>query len=150
MSNSMCCYLVHWLQLHRIYASNCLQNSFITANWEKIPADELRDIKKRSKSTSCSLDPIPTWQLLTQWRGGSGWARVKPLLKSPKLDPNELKNYRPVSNLSYISKLLERVVARRLNNHMITNGLHEPLQSAYKAGHSTTMSSQIWIISQLL
>ena len=63
--------------------------------------------------------------------------RVKPLLKSPKLNPNELKNYRPVSNLSYISKLLERVVARRLNNHMITNGLHEPLQSAYKAGHST-------------
>ena len=64
-------------------------------------------------------------------------ARVKPFLKSPKLDPNELKNYRPVSNLCHISKLLERVVARRLNNHMITNGLHEPLQLAYKAGHST-------------
>ena len=64
-------------------------------------------------------------------------AQVKPLLNSPKLDPNKLKNYRPVSNLSYISKLLESVVARRLNNHMITNGLHEPLQSAYKSGHST-------------
>ena len=121
------------------------------------PADELRDIIKRSKSTSCSLDPIPTWLfkgtldatlpfLVTLLNSSLSEgvvpdemkiARVKRLLKSPKLDPNELKNYRPVSNLSYISKLLERVVARRLNNHMITNGLHEPLQSAYKAGHCT-------------
>ena len=126
---------------------------------ELATADELRDIIKRSKSTSCSLDPIPTWLFkgtldatlpflvtlinssLSEGvvRDEMKIARVKPLLKSPKLDPNELKNYRPVSNLSYtsISKLLERVVARRLNNHMITNGLHEPLQSAYKAGYST-------------
>ena len=124
---------------------------------EPATSDELRDIIKRSKSTSCSLDPIPTWLfkgtldatlpfLVTLINSSLSEgvvpdemkiARVKPLLKSPKLDPNELKNYRPVSNLSYISKLLERVVARRLNNHMITNGLHEPLQSAYKAGHST-------------
>ena len=124
---------------------------------EPATADELRDIIKRSKSTSCSLDPIPTWLfkgtldatlpfLITLINSSLSEgvvpdemkiARVKPLLKSPKLDPNELKNYRPVSNLSYISKLLGRVVARRLNNHMITNGLHEPLQSAYKAGHST-------------
>ena len=124
---------------------------------EPATADELRDIIKRSKSTSCSLGPIPTWLfkgtrdatlpfLVTLINSSLSEgvvpdemkiARVKPLLKSPKLNPNELKNYRPVSNLSYISKLLERVVARRLNNHMITNGLHEPLQSAYKAGHST-------------
>ena len=64
-------------------------------------------------------------------------ARVKPLLKNSKLGHDDLKNYRPVSNLSYISKLLERVVVRRLNSHMNSNNLHEPLQSAYKAGHST-------------
>ena len=64
-------------------------------------------------------------------------AVVRPLLKKSTLDQNDLKNCRPVSNLSYISKLLERVVAVRLNSHMSSNGLHEPLQSAYKAGHST-------------
>ena len=35
-----------------------------------------------------------------------------PLLKTPNLDRNLLKNYRPVSNLSFISKLIEKVVAK--------------------------------------
>ena len=85
-------------------------------------------------------------------------ARVKPLLKSPKLDPNELKNFRSVSTLSYISILLERVVARRLNNHMITNDYMSVYNRPTKLGiplrllnvMSTMRSSQIWIISQLL
>ena len=64
-------------------------------------------------------------------------AVVRPLLKKASLDPNILKNYRPVSNLPYISKLLERVVAARLNALMIQHHLHEPLQSAYKSYHST-------------
>ena len=64
-------------------------------------------------------------------------AIVTPLLKKSTLDPDILKNYRPVSNLSYISKLLERVVAGRLTDYMTENNLHEHLQSAYKPGHST-------------
>jgi len=38
-------------------------------------------------------------------------ARVLPLLKKPTLDPDEACSYRPISNLSYLSKLSERVVA---------------------------------------
>ena len=64
-------------------------------------------------------------------------AIVTPLLKKSTLDPDILKNYRPVSNLSYISKLLERVVAGRLTDYMTENNLHKHLQSAYKPGHST-------------
>ena len=64
-------------------------------------------------------------------------AIVTPLLKKSTLVPDILKNYRPVSNLSYISKLLERVVAGRLTDYMTENNLHEHLQSAYKPGHST-------------
>ena len=64
-------------------------------------------------------------------------ALVRPLIKKPSLNSNELKNYRPVSNLSYVSKLLERVVAHWQNSHMQEYGLHEPLQSAYRPGHST-------------
>ena len=64
-------------------------------------------------------------------------ALVTPLLKKPSLDPEVPKNYRPVSNLSFLSKILEKVVANQLLEHMETHGLHEPLQSAYRGGHST-------------
>ena len=36
-----------------------------------------------------------------------------------QLDRDNLKNYRPVSNLPFVSKIIERVVANQLNNHMI-------------------------------
>ena len=64
-------------------------------------------------------------------------ALVTPLLKKDDLDPEVLKNYRPVSNLSFLSKVLERVVAARLTNYMTINQLHEPMQSAYRACSST-------------
>ena len=63
-------------------------------------------------------------------------AHVRPLLKKSGLDANVLKNYRPVSNLPFASKLLERVVAARLSEHMDTHALHGPFQSAYKPHHS--------------
>ena len=62
---------------------------------------------------------------------------VIPLLKKPSLDRNVLKNYRPVSNLSFISKILERIVFNQITDHLIKNNLIETFQSAYKSGHST-------------
>ena len=56
---------------------------------------------------------------------------------SHKLDPNDFKSYRPISNLSFLGKLVERVVLRRLNEHMVKNSLNIPQQSAYKKFHST-------------
>ena len=61
-------------------------------------------------------------------------AIVTPLLKKSTLNPDLLKNYRPVSNLSYILKLLEKVVAGQLTDYMTENNFHEHLQSAYKPG----------------
>ena len=58
-------------------------------------------------------------------------AVVKPLIKKPNLDPELLGNYRPVSNLPYLSKILERAVADQLQAHLDTNGLHVKFQSAY-------------------
>ena len=48
-----------------------------------------------------------------------------------------LNHYRPVSNLPFLSKVIERVVASEITNHMDTHDLMEPLQSAYRRGHST-------------
>ena len=64
-------------------------------------------------------------------------ADIIPTLKNHSLDPNNFKNYRPISNLSYLGKLIERVVLKRLNVHMEQNGMHIPEQSAYKKHHST-------------
>ena len=53
------------------------------------------------------------------------------------MDPSDLNSYRPISNLSYVSKLLERIIDSRFTEHANTNNLFSPLQSAYRKHHST-------------
>ena len=64
-------------------------------------------------------------------------AVVKPLLKKPSLDKNLLRNYRPISNLPFLSKILEKVVLHKLLSNLQENNFSNPFQSAYRAGHST-------------
>ena len=63
-------------------------------------------------------------------------AHVIPLLKKPSLDPDTLQNYRPVSNLPFLFKILERVIFSRLTNYFLINDLFDPFQSAYRPHHS--------------
>ena len=120
-------------------------------------AAEVKKIVTESKTTTCNLDPIPTsflkvlmnvlLPILTNIINMSfdqgimpselKRALVTPLLKKLGMDVEVLKNFRPVSNLPFLSKLIERVAAKRLLSHMSLNGLHEPFQSAYKQFHST-------------
>ena len=101
---------------------------------------------------SCQLDSIPTWlvkqcvdpllplltsiinESLTKGEFPNDFknASVKPLLKKPSLNQDELTNYRPVSNLHFISKVVEKLVARRLEEHMSGYSMYDPMQSAYK------------------
>ena len=48
-----------------------------------------------------------------------------------------MNNYRPISNIPFISKLLEKVAVSRLVEHLSKNNLTEEYQSAYRADHST-------------
>ena len=64
-------------------------------------------------------------------------AFLTPLIKIIILDAEIFKNYRPVSNLSFFSKLIERIVCVQLVNHLDKNGLYELFQSAYRQLHST-------------
>ena len=64
-------------------------------------------------------------------------ALVTPLIKNPLLGKDVMKNVRPVSDLSFISKLTERVVLNRLIDHVSRNNLQNKFQSAYKLNHST-------------
>jgi len=64
-------------------------------------------------------------------------ARNKPLLKKPTLDTTDIRNYRPVSLLSFLSKTLERAASTQLSSYLSQNNLPDPHQSGFKAAHST-------------
>ena len=103
-------------------------------------------INKYSKST-CPLDPIPTSLLhdvlptlapviadLVNAVLATGVfpaqlksAIVLPLLKKVGSDPDVLKNYHPVSNLTFISKIIEKVVAARLIEHLFFEWFDGPI-----------------------
>lgn len=119
--------------------------------------DEVRRLILTSPTKSSVLDPIPTTLLkscidvliapitsLINMSLAEGSvppvfksAVVTPLLKKPTLPKDDMKNYRPVSNLSFISKVLEKVVAKRIQSHLHQSGSSNPFQSAYKKLHST-------------
>ena len=52
-------------------------------------------------------------------------AHVKPLLKKPNLDKEVFKNYRPVANLKYLGKTIERVVSSHISDHVRANNLSD-------------------------
>jgi len=118
---------------------------------------EIENIIRTSSKATCSLDPIPTKLLIEclpellpaitnivnvsftsgQFPPQIKTALVKPLLKKANLNSDVFSNYRPVSNLPFISKVIERTISTRLLSHMNENHLMDEMQSAYKVGHST-------------
>ena len=64
-------------------------------------------------------------------------AYITPIIKKPHLDKTDITNYRPISNLPVISKLLERAVSAQLAVYLDCNKLMSPNQSAYRKCHST-------------
>ena len=48
-----------------------------------------------------------------------------------------MKNFRPVSNLSFMSKIVEKVVAKQLTEYLDCNSLLRKLQSGFRRFHST-------------
>ena len=64
-------------------------------------------------------------------------ALVTPILKKRCLDHNDLNNYRPVSNLCFIAKILEKLVLSQVSSYLNSHNLYNTCQSAYRPGHST-------------
>ena len=125
--------------------------------FESVTDEFVLKIINSASAKSCELDPIPTTLLyenldillptITNIINISlttgivphdlKTAVVQPLLKKPSFDRNLLKNYRPISNLPFLSKILEKVVLHKHLSHLQENNLSNPFQSAYRAGHST-------------
>ena len=76
-------------------------------------------------------------------------AYIMPLLKKADADLTDVKFYWPISNLSVLSKLLERLVARQLLEYLTAAGLLPALQSAYRAYHSTE-TAVLKVLSDIL
>ena len=75
-------------------------------------------------------------------------AYITPLLRKPTLDKSDIKNYRPISNLSVLSKLLERAVCTQLVN-LNVNSLMPRHQSPYRRRHSTD-TALAFVFSELI
>ena len=118
---------------------------------------EITDLIKRSKPSTCQLDPLPTQLVksclpslapiisaiihssLTTGTVPTSFktAAITPILKKPGADPSNLNNLRPISNLPFISKILEKAVASQLHSHLSHNNLYEQFQSGFRPLHST-------------
>ena len=126
-------------------------------SFEEAAKEEVRKMIMESSNKQCLLDPMPTWLIkilldillpvimliinkslvLAEVPASLKTALLRPLLKDRDLDWNAKASYRPVSNLPYLSKLLEKVVHSRLEKHLRENNLNDPDQTAYSKYNST-------------
>ena len=126
-------------------------------NLSPVTPDEVKKLLSGIPGKSCPLDFIPTSlikscsdvfsELISRLANLSftegcfpamfKQAIVTPLLKKPGLDQSDPSNYRPISNLNNISKLLERLFLFRFQSHVSNSPNFNPLQSAYRRFHST-------------
>ncbi len=86
---------------------------------------------------------MPERQRREQEPRGEEHAIVHPLLKKPNLDPTVLNNFRPVSNISFMSKILEKIVFHQLQSFLFNNYIFEVFQSGFRKNHSTETAVKV-------
>ena len=96
-----------------------------TSTEDPIPAKFLELVVDEALPTLCNL---VNKSLSEGSMDGVKLSVLDPLLKKAGLDVDTKKNFRPVNNLVFFSKITERIVKVRLNNHMSKNALHSSSQ----------------------
>jgi len=128
----------------------------ILASFHSTTPSEIKQIIINSCNKSSPLDPFPHQvflycnslsialsQLINMsfeeghFPSSLKTAQILPLIKKPNLDDTLPSNFRPISNLSTLSKIIERTALKRLQPHITSNPNYSNLQSAYRSNHST-------------
>ena len=127
------------------------------AEFHLVSNEDIRRLIMASPNKSCQLDALPVWLIkenisillpfivsIVNSSLNAGLfpptlkeAILMPLIKKPNLDRNILTNYRPVSNVPFLSKIIEKAALEQLKNHLDAFDLHDDFQSAYRKHHST-------------
>uniref|UniRef100_A0A3P8P5K8 Reverse transcriptase domain-containing protein n=1 Tax=Astatotilapia calliptera TaxID=8154 RepID=A0A3P8P5K8_ASTCA len=127
-------------------------DSFVLVN-----AENLQKVFSTVRPTTCLLDPIPSSLFKTLYGffeaellcmmncslqlgvfpAAFKTAVVRPLLKKSNLDCNDFNNYRPVSNLPFLSKVLEKLVFTQITDFLNDRQILEIFQSGFRVNHST-------------
>ena len=141
------------------HPSNILTGSNMLVSLEsfnQISISKLTKMISEMNNKSCSMDPMPT-QLVKSCKDllfpiilkiinlcfaesyfpdSLKTAIVTPILKDNSKDPDEYRNYRPVSSLPFLSKVVEKAIHEQLSEYIESNNLHAKYQSAYRQSHS--------------
>ena len=120
-------------------------------NFTELTQDEVCSIIMKCANKTCNLDTLPTWLVkdnvdailpcITDIVNSSlkegifpemmKQAIVTPILKKINSDWNDLQNYRPVSNIGFVSKVIEKAAMIQVDEYMQSNDLDEVNQSVY-------------------
>ena len=125
--------------------------------FDEVTAGDIELLLKDSTTKQCELDTAPVWLIKklsnvfapiiaflvnTSTRCSTLPAQHKraviwPRIKKQGLHASDPGNYRPISNLSFISKFIERVIHRQLSTYAESNSLLPSTQSGFRRSHST-------------
>ena len=135
---------------HYSFSTNC-------SGWSQSHKRNFRKVVRQCTSKTCNVDPCPPDLLKKPLHSHIPFlavvvndsfqqglfpkalktALVRSLLKKEGLDASILANHPPVSNIPFISKVLEKVAVYRLLKHLTLSNLYEEYQSANRTLHST-------------
>ena len=136
--------------------NHCKYDGDQLTGFKTLTAEDFNKLLSSMSQKFCVLDPIPTWLLLDcidelspillkiinlslkfgVFPTNAKTAVIKPTVKDVNSCTDAFPNYRPVSNIPFISKLIEKAVLNQLNEHLLTNDLICSNQSGYRRYHS--------------
>ena len=139
----------------RVITPNTFSGTEMTS-FDTLNADDVKNIIESMNNKSCRLDPIPTWLLKkclpellpvlshiinlslqnAKFPTELKHAAVNPTIKDKNGDRNSLPNYRPISNTTFLAKVLEKSALQQMNIHIEKHKLHSTHQSGYRKYHS--------------
>ena len=128
-----------------------------SGRFQEVTTDEVLEILRTAPNKQCIIDPAPTWLVKQMsdvlapvftdminrsfesgcFPSSQKEAIIGSRLTKQSLDPVDLRSFRPISNISFISKRFERIAVNRFNVHANLYQLLPVHRSAYRQSHST-------------